>query len=118
MLGFRIEYVIDNFSDVLLVSEDNLPNNKLIGVYFLYNSDKEIIYVGKSVTSIRGRLRNHLFVSEPAAYDEYRNAKILANREFIKYFSYTEVPKELVDMVERFLINSLKPINNTEFNYK
>jgi len=118
MLGLKIEYEIDNFSDILLVSEHNLPNNKLIGVYFLYNSNKEVIYVGKSITSIRGRLRNHLFVPTPAAYDEYRNNKILENRQFIKYFSYVEIHKEFIDMVERYLINSLKPINNIEFNYK
>ena len=117
MVGYKIEYEIDNFSGILLVNEDNLPINSKIGVYFLYNENKEIIYIGKSVTSIRVRLRNHLFVATPEPYHDYKNELIINRRKSIKYFAYVIVEKQYVDMVERFLINNIKPINNFEFNY-
>jgi excinuclease UvrABC nuclease subunit len=91
---------------------------KKIGVYFLYDDNKTIIYVGKSVSTIRGRLNNHLFASTPNRYDDNKNDKILKIRQTIKYFSYIEVPKDYIDMVERYFINIYKPLNNIEFKYK
>jgi|LakMenE01Jun11ns_1017448.scaffolds.fasta_scaffold9802788_2 excinuclease UvrABC nuclease subunit len=117
MLGYKIQYTIDNFSDILLVDENNLPINSKIGVYFLYDENKNIIYIGKSVTSIRSRLRNHLFVSNPSPYDDWRNQRVLENRKLIKFFAYSIIEKNNIDMVERFLINNIKPKLNVEFNY-
>jgi excinuclease UvrABC nuclease subunit len=118
MIGFKIEYTIDNFSGILDVNWDNFPVNSKIGVYFLYDEDKRITYIGKSVSTIRGRLNNHLCQSTPSPYDECRNERILNIRKTIKYFSYVEVPKEFVDMIERFMINKYKPIHNIQFNYQ
>jgi excinuclease UvrABC nuclease subunit len=118
MIGIEIKYRIDNFSGILDVNENNLPTNPPIGVYFLYDVNKEIIYIGKSVVSIRSRLRNHLFVERPDTYNDYNNELILSKRKDIKYFSYIVVPKEYVDMVERYLIFKHKGKFNIEFNYK
>jgi excinuclease UvrABC nuclease subunit len=118
MIGTEIKYTIDNFSGILEVSETNLPTNQPIGVYFLYDNNKNIVYIGKSVTSIRTRLRNHLFVERPDTYNEQNNEIVLNRRKEIKYFSYVIVPKEYVDMVERYLIFKHKGRFNTEYNYK
>ena len=118
MIGTKIEYTIDNFSGILEVNEDLLPNNPIIGVYFLYDENKKIVYIGKSVASIRSRLRNHLFVEQPDTYNDGHNRLILERRVYSKYFSYIEVPKEYVDMVERYLIFKHKGKYNIEFNYR
>jgi hypothetical protein len=117
MIGKEIKYTIDNFSGILEVSMNNLPNNKRIGVYFLYGEDKEILYIGKSVSSIRGRLMNHLFVGMPSKYDDEYNEIILNRRCKVKYFSYVDVPKNYVDMVERYLICEQQCEFNIEFKY-
>ena len=118
MLGTKISYTIDNFSGILDVSEDNLPDNKKKGVYFLYDENSEIVYIGKSVNSIRTRLRYHLFVQNPAPYNDYQNMRTLDMRKVVKYLAYSEIPVDYIDMVERFLVNTKKPVNNLEFNYK
>lgn len=118
MIGKEIKYTIDNFSGIMDVSEDNLPSNKRIGVYFLYGENKEMLYIGKSVSTMRGRLRNHLFVEEPSLYDDTYNKIILERREKIKYFSYIDVPKKYIDMVERYLICENRCEFNSEFKYK
>ena len=117
MIGKEIKYTIDNFSGILDVSIDNLPNNKRIGVYFLYGEDKEILYIGKSMSTMRGRLMNHLFVSEPSKYNDNHNENILDRRDRIKYFSYIDVPKNYIDMVERYLICEQQSEFNQEFKY-
>jgi excinuclease UvrABC nuclease subunit len=118
MIGTEIKYTIDNFSGILGVSETNLPTNSPIGVYFLYDENKNIIYIGKSVNSIRSRLRNHLFVDTPDTYNDENNKQILLRRNNVKYFSYIVVPKDYVDMVERYLIFKHKGKYNVEFNYR
>lgn len=117
MLGTKISYTIDNFSGILDVCEDNLPDNNKKGVYFLYDENSEIVYIGKSVNSIRSRLRYHLFVNNPSPYNDYQKERTLDMRKVVKYLAYSEIPVDYIDMVERFLINRKKPVNNLEFNY-
>lgn len=104
MKGKEIKYTIDNFSGLLEVKWENLPDNKKIGVYFLYDENENLLYVGKSTSTMRGRLSYHLFTDRPSSYDEEMNKLILGRRGKIKYFSFVEVPKNYIDMVERYLI--------------
>ena len=117
MVGKEIKYTIDNFSGILDVSWENLPSNKRIGVYFLYGENKEILYIGKSVSTMRGRLCNHLFVEHPSPYDDSHNKIVLDRRKKVKYFAYIDVPKNYVDMVERFLICEHQCEFNVQFKY-
>ena len=117
MIGKEIKYTIDNFSGILEVNWDNLPIHKRIGVYFLYGENREILYIGKSVSSIRQRLNRHLFVEVPNPYDDLDNKVTLDRRKKIKYFSYVELPKNYVDMVERYLIFEHQCEFNIQFKY-
>jgi excinuclease UvrABC nuclease subunit len=119
MKGFKIEYTIDNFSELISVDDyvELSPKSKTKGVYFIYSKDKELLYIGKSICCIRGRLSNHLITVTPNRYDDILNEWALKKRKDYAYFAYTIVDKEFVDMVERFLIQKYKPKFNTEFNY-
>ena len=117
MLGKEIKYTIDNFSGILEVNEDNLPDNKHVGVYYLYDENQKLLYIGKSTATMRGRLRNHLFVPTPSPYNDSHNELILERRNQIKYFAYSIIPKGYVDMVERFLIHEQQCEFNYEFKY-
>lgn len=118
MQGLKIEYTIDNFSELIDVSDYKhlSPKSKNIGIYFLYNENKELIYIGKSSCCIRGRLCNHLITETPRPYDDFWNNLILNRRKDIKYFAYSIIEKENVEMVEAFLIRKFKPKYNLEFN--
>jgi hypothetical protein len=128
MTGTKIEYTIDNFSGLIEVNEDykitwsTFPLNPVIGVYFLYNENKEVIYIGKSVSSIRQRLNTHLLAPIPDwteyGYSDLHNSKLTEKRRKTKYFSWIEIPKRYVDMVERYLIYEYKGEFNYEFNYR
>ena len=55
MIGTKIEYTIDNFSGLIEVNEDykitwsTFPLHSVIGVYFLYNENKELLTTGYSM---------------------------------------------------------------------
>ncbi len=117
MKGKEIKYTIDNFSGILDVDWDNLPNNKRIGVYFLYDENKKILYIGKSMSTMRQRLSYHLFVENPSPYDEEFNKVVLERRRRVKYFAYVDVPKNYIDMVERYLICEQQCEFNQQFKY-
>ena len=119
MKGLKIEYIIDNFSELISVNNyvELSPKSKVKGVYFLYSIDKELLYIGKSVNCVRGRLCNHLITATPNRYNDHLNERTLEKRKHYFYFAYTIVNKEFVDMVERFLIQKYKPIFNIEFSY-
>lgn len=118
MNGLKIEYTIDNFSELISVDDyvELAPKSKVKGVYFLYSIDKELLYIGKSINCVRGRICNHLITLTPHGYNEQRNECTLQKRKDYFYFAYTIVNKEFVDMVERFLIQKYKPKYNIEFN--
>jgi hypothetical protein len=128
MIGLKIEYTIDNFSGLIEITEDveltwsTFPLHPVIGVYFLYDENKEIIYIGKSVSSIRQRLNTHLLSPIPEWTEwgsaDLHNSKLTEKRTKTKYFSWIELPKKYVDMVERYLINVHKSKYNYEFNYR
>jgi hypothetical protein len=117
MKGKEIKYTIDNFSGLLEVKWENLPDNKRIGVYFLYDENKNLIYIGKSVATMRGRLSNHLFVENPSPYNLDYEAIVLERRKRVKYFAYSDVPKNYIDMVERYLICEQQCEFNQQFKY-
>ena len=119
MKGLKIEYTIDNFSELISVDDyvELSPKSKVKGVYFLYSIDKELLYIGKSVSCVRIRLCNHLITQIPDRYNDKLNEWALKKRKDYAYFAYTIVEKEFVDMVERFLIQKYKPKFNIEFNY-
>ena len=119
MNGLKLEYTIDNFSGLINVDDytELAPESTVKGVYFLYSIDRKLIYIGKSVHSVRQRLCYHLITKTPDRYNDYRNELTLKKRKDYAYFAYTIVDTEFIDMVERFLINKFKPKFNIEFNY-
>lgn len=119
MKGLKIEYTIDNFSDIIDIKDYTslAPKSKKTGIYFLYSKEKELIYIGKSCNCIRNRLCNHLITETPSRYNDEVNEKILEKRKECFYFAYSEMEIEYVDMVERSLIQKYKPKFNFEFIY-
>ena len=117
MKGKEIKYTIDNFSGLLEVKWENLPNNKRIGVYFLYDENENLLYIGKSISTMRGRLSYHLFVDNPSPYDLDYATIVLERRKRVKYFAYSDVPKNYIDMVERYLICEQQCEYNQQFKY-
>jgi excinuclease UvrABC nuclease subunit len=119
MKGLKIEYTIDNFSGIIDINDYNslAPKSKKKGIYFLYSKNKELIYIGKSCSCIRGRLCNHLITVTPSIYHKDVNDRILEKRKECFYFAYSEIETEFVDMCERFLIQKYKPKFNIEFIY-
>jgi excinuclease UvrABC nuclease subunit len=117
--GLKIEYTIDNFSELISVDDyvELAPKSKVKGVYFLYSIDKELLYIGKSISCLRGRICRHLITLTPHPYNDHLNEWTLEKRKDYFYFAYTIVNKEFLDMVERFLIQKYKPKYNIEFNY-
>jgi excinuclease UvrABC nuclease subunit len=120
MIGYKIQYTINNFSELISVNDyvNLAPKSKVKGVYFLYSKDKELLYIGKSTNCIRQRLCNHLITRVPHAYNDGENLLTLIKRKDYFYFAYTIVEIQFVDMVERYLIQKYKPKFNKEFIYK
>ena len=120
MIGYKIEYIINNFSELISVNNyvDLAPKSKVKGVYFLYSKDKELLYIGKSANCVRQRLCNHLITRVPNRYNDGENFLNLEKRKDYFYFAYTIVEIEFVDMIERYLIQKYKPKFNKQFIYK
>lgn len=118
MIGTRIEYIIDNFSELFLKDEfwEKCASN-ISGVYFLYDENKKIIYIGKSVKCIRQRLNYHCSQDYSIYLSEYSLQQMKDKRNEVKYLSFIRVSKEFTDMVEIFFINKYKPKYNKEFLY-
>ena len=92
-------------------------NPNAIGIYYLYNDKKEIIYIGKAENSIRQRLIQHLF-SKPSIYlTEKEIDKLQTKRDKVKYFSFEEVNKENICLTEILLIQKYRPILNVQFKF-
>jgi hypothetical protein len=86
------------------------------GIYFLYNNDKEIIYIGKTINCIRQRLKEHLYLDiRPELGSFLINSANLKRNESV-YFSFIEVEKVNIDCAEVLLINKYKPKYNYQFN--
>ena len=119
MNGLKIEYTIDNFSELITIDKysELAPKSKTKGVYFFYSIDKELLYIGKSTSCIRARICNHLITKIPNRYDDSANEWTLKKRKEYAYFAYIAIGNDFCDMVERFLIQKYNPKFNIEFNY-
>lgn len=133
MIDNIITYKIDNHSDIISLcllkecyvyginthwryrNKEYIIKPGLIGCYFLYDENKNIIYIGKASVSIRQRILSHCFTSISDYVEDEEKAKILLKREKSRYFSFIEVDKQMVDFVERGLINTHQPILNAQF---
>lgn len=131
MKGINITYEIDNHSEIMPIglfvdcisdtthwrkrTKKYIVKGGLIGCYIFYDDNKNIIYIGKSSNCIRQRMNSHI-TAEPSQYlRKYEEEHLLMKRKHYKYFSYIEIDKQMVDFVERGLINKFQPIFNIEF---
>lgn len=89
---------------------------KTIGCYFLFDKNKQIIYIGKSKISIRQRIISHLFSNISIYCWDSEIKSILQKREKTKFFSYIELLQDDIDITEINLIQKYKPILNRQFN--
>jgi excinuclease UvrABC nuclease subunit len=117
MVGLKIKYEIDNYSGLIEVAEKNIPQNKIVGCYFLFDETKQIIYIGKSSSCIAHRLRCHLFIKRNYYLDEIERRLVFEKRKHYKYFAYCEIPNDWVEIMEVFLIKKYKPKFNYNHNY-
>lgn len=95
----------------------DMPN--LSGVYFLFDKNKTIIYIGKTVHHIRNRIMTHL--SQPSEYmDKWNMERHNEKRAEIAYYGYYELDKNITDMVECYFIDKYLPKYNFTgvYNYK
>lgn len=97
---------------------DGLPN--MAGVYFLFDKNKTIIYIGKTVHHIRNRVITHLSV--PCEHSTaWTNKSAMENhnerRKEIIYYGYYELDKNITDMVESYFINKYLPKYNFQGVY-
>ncbi len=77
-------------------------NYKEIGVYFLFNKDKKILYIGKSTSCVRSRIRDNIT----------RNKKLLNKIYFFKVIKATSTAD--IAILEMYYINLLTPPYNIE----
>jgi len=119
--GLRCSYTVPHFSGIIPLSEFyNYEHSmyvltKYIGVYYLYSENMDIIYIGKSIVSIRTRIGQHLNPS--ARYRKFDDfLYLMAKKEAYKFFGYSILPKDDIAIAEPLLINHFKPKFNVEFN--
>lgn len=95
-----------------------IVKTRTIGVYFLYDKNKEIIYIGKSTTCIRQRLNNHLFQDVSNTFiNENEKEFFLDKRAESCFFSYSEISeKEFVGAVESVFLNRIETKYNRKIN--
>lgn len=114
MIELKLQYGLDNISEIMEVKEENLPSGSLIsGIYFIYDKNKELIYIGKALTNIKNRLSQHFFLENSYFTDEEYNLK---KREHYKYFAFSQINKELIKSEEKRLIMQFKPKFNIQYN--
>ena len=129
-----LHYEIDNYSEILPLNilddcrlyslnthwryrtKNYILNTNLIGCYFLYDENKNIIYIGKSAKCIRQRIFQHCFNPYSIYLEETELNNMIIKREKAKYYSYVEIEKQMIDFVEVGLINKFKPECNIQFN--
>lgn len=120
MIGRKYICSVDNLSEYDTLCTVNLLDNSLRGVYFIYNTSRELVYIGKANTSIKDRLRFHL--NELSLQEEdsllIAHEKTERKKDFV-YFKYTKVDSlENVEPLEIFLINDFNPKYNKKNNPK
>lgn len=89
-------------TDLYITDLNDIPNTK--GVYFIYDKDYKLMYIGKSI-HIHNRLKEHLGT----------NSHISDVNHNFKYFKYIELSVDDVDLdnYETYYINLYKPLLNT-----
>lgn len=109
ILNTEIQYTINNFHG--LYNKTFQIENIIIGVYFLYDNNENIIYIGKS-KNIKNRLKTH-FKENNSKYLSLKD-KFTHNmkKDETLFFAYTEIPIEYYSVVEIFLINKYSPKYN------
>lgn len=119
ILGLKIQYELDNISDLKEICVSNFPHYKMIGIYYLFDENKELVYIGKSTASIYNRLKNHIFDEYPHPSNYYANRFSLHKRNFYKYLAYSEIPRHYIHAIEMLLIQKFRPkfnqVHNKEF---
>lgn len=113
MKKFKTEYGIDNFSGLINVLKQNLPKRNIIGCYFLYDENKNLIYIGKALSCISSRLNQHLFLENTCFRDKEFT---LYKRPFYKYFAFAVLEKDTIKAIEKRLIIKFKPKFNVQYN--
>ena len=129
-----LHYEIDNYSEILPLNilddcrlyslnthwryrtKKHILNTNLVGCYFLYDENKNIIYIGKSANCIRQRIFQHCFNPYSVYLEKWELNNMMIKREKAKYYSYVEIEKQMIDFVEVGLINKFKPECNIQYN--
>jgi excinuclease UvrABC nuclease subunit len=102
------------------LKEKSLIDTKISGCYFFYDKNYKIIYIGKSIACIKTRIVQHL-VYEHNPYAIYNKSDIdffYEKQKEVEFFSFCEIEKDYVDIVEIFLIKKYKPKYNSQYLYK
>lgn len=103
-LKLKPEIQLSKYLHLELDAQKVLDIPKKTGIYYLYNSDKEVIYVGKS-TNLRNRLFNHL--RQP------KTQKAIKMHAEVADISYEITGSEIVALLkESQEIKNLKPKYN------
>ena len=99
--------------DRLNVSEmwDKCPT-MIRGIYFIYNSIGDIIYIGKSKNCVRQRLNSHLLQKPTENLSKNQLIKLNNMRNEAEYFSFLETKNQ--DVKEVRLIKKHKPKFNIQ----
>lgn len=80
---------------------------KMHCVYRFINEDNEIIYIGRTSQGMDKRMGQHFSSNGHLAIDGYRA---------VERIEYAELPtKADVDVVEKYLVSTLRPVYNKEF---
>lgn len=115
----NINYTIPAQSDLFLATEwwKYIPS-KSKGVYCLYDKDKKLIYIGKSVASMRQRVNSHISQDISEYTDDYNKKLIQSKRDNSIYASYAIIKdKEMIGFIEGYLISKLSPPLNVKKDY-
>ncbi len=88
------------------------------GIYYLYDKNKTIVYIGKSIKCIRQRINTH-YEQTPNKYLTNKDREtLLDRRETYKYFSYLPIEEiDKIDGMEVECIREHRPVYNKEFLY-
>lgn len=81
---------------------DSDSQNKIAGIYIIYNDNNEIMYIGQS-KNLASRITTHL-------KGKYKNAYK------IDVIALDFIDESILNSIERFLIDKLKPIDNIMVN--
>lgn len=112
----QINLVIPKTSNIFYASYKNLTEKigvNVVGIYFLYDKEKNLKYIGFSSQNIKNRIYQHLFKKVDGRKKKKTNTQI--NRTKLKYFRFIEFDNPIIaKMAETYLINLEKPDLNIQ----